>query len=556
MTATAPNTPSAAVQGDPQLSALVARARSATIIDALERTAARVPDKVGLVDDDGALTFSQLDRDANGVANSLRARGLRHGDRLAVLAHNSRGFVLAYLGAAKLGLVIVPINFMLGSQEVAFILGKARATALVVEDALLPVAAAALHTGGLKDQVSVRAVIGTAAPGWDDIDAWVAHADYDAPGVVLVGSDVLELLFTSGTESEPKGALLSHDSIIAQHTSCIVGGEMTDEDVEVHAMPLYHCAQLHCFLTVDLHLGATSVILPGADPARILEAVERHGATKLFCPPTVWIDLMRHSDWHRRDLSSLRKGYYGASGMPVEVLRELREELPNVRLFNFYGQTEIAPLATILGPEDQERKAGSAGKPAVNVKTIVVDDDGRPLPPGSIGEIVHRSPQLMTGYWDEPEKTAEAFRGGWFHSGDLGVFDDDGYLTVVDRKKDMIKTGGENVASREVEELLHTHPAVVEAAVFGVDHPRWIEAVVAAVVLREGAQVETEELRDHVRSRAAHFKAPKHVVVLDALPKNASGKILKRKLRHEYADVSRASAPPADTSTTRRAINA
>jgi fatty-acyl-CoA synthase len=246
---------------------------------------------------------------------------------------------------------------------------------------------------------------------------------------------------------------------------------------------------------------------------------------------------MHHPDFKRRDLSSLRKGYYGASIMPMEVLAELGASLPDVRFFNFYGQTEMSPVATILGPDDQVRKAGSAGKPALNVETRIVDEHGRPVPAGVEGEIVHRSPQAMLGYWNDPEKTAETFRDGWLRTGDLGILDEEGYLTVVDRIKDMIKTGGENVASREVEETIHEHPAVAEVAVFGVEHPKWIEAVTAAVVARPGHTITKDEVLAFCRGRLAGFKTPKYVVVLDELPKNASGKILKRELRNTWASI-------------------
>jgi fatty-acyl-CoA synthase len=246
--------------------------------------------------------------------------------------------------------------------------------------------------------------------------------------------------------------------------------------------------------------------------------------------------------FENHDLSSLRKGYYGASVMPLEVLRELGDRLPEVELWNFYGQTEMSPVATILQPHEQVARAGSAGRATLNVETRVVDDDDRDVPPGAIGEIVHRSPQTTTGYWNDEAKTAEAFRNGWFHSGDLGVMDEDGYLTVVDRKKDMIKSGGENVASKEVEECLFQHPAVAEVAVFGIPDPHWIEAVVACVVLRAGEVATPEELVAFARGRIAGYKTPKQVFVVDALPKNPSGKILKRDLRRAYAD---AAAAPA-----------
>jgi fatty-acyl-CoA synthase len=312
---------------------------------------------------------------------------------------------------------------------------------------------------------------------------------------------------------------------------------MSVDDVEVHSLPMYHCAQLDCFLGPDVYLGATSIILPGPDPATMLATIAREKVTKLFCPPTVWIALLRHPAFDTTDLSSLRKGYYGASPMPVEVLRELQRRLPDVQLWNFYGQTEMSPLATILRPHEQLERAGSAGRAALNVETMLVDDEGNPVAPGRIGEIVHRSPHAALGYYNDEEKTAEAFRDGWFHSGDLGILTEDGYLSVVDRKKDMIKTGGENVASREVEETIYEVDGVAEVAVFGISHPHWIEAVTAVVVPKAGATLTVEHVHAHARERLAPYKRPKYVVLADALPKNPSGKILKRDLRTRYASL-------------------
>jgi fatty-acyl-CoA synthase len=312
---------------------------------------------------------------------------------------------------------------------------------------------------------------------------------------------------------------------------------MEADDVEVHSLPLYHCAQLDCFLNVDVFLGATSIILPAPDPVRLLETIEKERVTKLFAPPTVWISLLRCPDFDKTDLSSLKKGYYGASPMPVEILNELQQRLPDVQLWNFYGQTEMAPLATILGPDEQISHAGSAGRAALNVETRVVDDQDNPLPAGEVGEIVHRSPHAMLGYYNDEAKTAEAFRNGWFHSGDLGFLDAEGRLSVVDRKKDMIKTGGENVASREVEETIYQLDGVAEVAVFGVSHPRWVEAVVAVVVPKPDTSLTEQQVIDHTRAHLAGYKTPKHVVITDALPKNPSGKILKRQLRDEHADL-------------------
>lgn len=516
----------------------VVTARRQALGDLLRRSALRNPGKLAIVHRDVRQTFAQLDQTVNRTANALSDRGVGKGDRIAILSHNSHGFVVGYFALAKLGAISVPINFMLNGKEIAYILQHSGASGILAEDALCGVADEAIATAP-GEGLALRGVIGDAVEGWENFAEWMEHPNGAEPEVAIADDDPVQLLYTSGTESRPKGAMLASNNLISQYVSCAIDGEMTAEDIEVHSLPLYHTAQLHVFLTTDVYLGATSIILDGPDPAAVLEAVEREGATKLFCPPTVWIALLRSPDLDRRDLSSLRKGYYGAASMPVEVLAELGRRLPDVRLFNFYGQTEMSPLATALGPEDQTRKAGSAGRATLNVETRLVDDHDRPVPPGAVGEIVHRSPHAMLGYWNDPAKTAEAFVNGWFHSGDLGVMDEEGYLTIVDRKKDMINSGGENVASREVEEAIYEHPKVAEVAVFGISHPKWIEAVTAAVVPRASETLSEDEILEVCRRSLAPFKVPKHVVLVDELPKNPSGKILKRELRTAHADLAR-----------------
>jgi len=310
---------------------------------------------------------------------------------------------------------------------------------------------------------------------------------------------------------------------------------MSGDDVEIHSLPLYHCAQLDNFLITDIYLGATSIIVPRPEPEAVLRNIERYRVTNYFAPPTVWISLLRSPVFDDVDLSSLRKGYYGASAMPIEILSEIRERLPDLRLWNFYGQTEIAPLASALGPDEQDAHAGAAGRPVLNVETTILDEGDLPVETGVVGEIAHRSPHLMLGYLDDEEKTAQAFKSGWFHSGDLGYYDEHGLLHVVDRKKDMIKTGGENVASREVEEVVYRHSGVQEVAVFGLAHPVWVEAVVAAVVVRDGITLTEDDVVSHCRPHLAGFKTPKRVFFVDSLPKNPSGKLLKRLLRDRFS---------------------
>jgi len=514
---------------------LVQQARQQSLGDLPRRTARRVPDKLAIVDGATRLTFAELDAVVDRTAAALTAAGLEKGDRLALLCHNCWQFAVLNFAAARAGVVLVPVNFMLGGDEIAFVLDHSGAAAFVVEDALVPTAEKALAAAGgtVATRVVVRLHDAETPDGWTDAQEWFDH-EGAAPRVTVADDDPVRMMFTSGTESRPKGALLSSRSLLWQYVSCALDGSMTADDVELHTLPLYHCAQLDCFLGTDVYLGATSVILPAPDPRQVLRAIEEHRVTKFFAPPTVWIGLLRCPDFDSTDLSSLRKGYYGASPMPVEVLKEIQRRLPDVDLWNFYGQTEMAPLATILGPDEQLEYAGSAGRASLNVETRIVDDLDRPVPAGTVGEIVHRSPHATLGYYRDEAKTAEAFREGWFHSGDLGYVDEGGRLYVVDRKKDMIKTGGENVASREVEEAIYGLDGVAEVAVFGISHPRWVEAVAAVVVPKEGVTLTSEAVLEHSRSVLAHYKAPKYVVIAEALPKNPSGKILKRELRDAH----------------------
>jgi fatty-acyl-CoA synthase len=515
---------------------LAAQARSFNVADILRLQARRAPHKIALSYEGQQDSFLALDDIVTRTANALRTQGIRPGDRVVMLSHNNRAFVILRFAIIRAGAIFTPINFMLSAHEIAYILDHCGAHAVIVEDALC--ATADIAIAQLEKAPALKAYLphmGNAPPdGWVNAEDWFANADATPLPTVSHEDDPVQIIYTSGTESRPKGVLLSSRSLLAQYVSCIVDGGMEADDVELHCLPLYHCAQLDCFLSVDLYLGATSILLRAPDATRMLEVIEQERITKLFCPPTVWISLLRHSDFDRRDLSSLTKGYYGASMMPTAIIEELSRRLPRLRLWNFYGQTEMAPVATILKPVDQLTRLGSAGRPALNVETRVVDDDDQPVAIGVVGEIVHRSPQAMLGYYNDPAKTAEAFRNGWLHSGDLGYFDGDGYLYVVDRKKDMIKSGGENIASREVEEVLFSHPLIDEVAVFGLPDEKWIEAVTAVVVAKPGFEIDLQELHKFCREHLSSYKQPKRFYIAERLPKNASGKILKRDLRDEY----------------------
>jgi fatty-acyl-CoA synthase len=523
--------------------------RRQTIADLLHRSAMRYPGKTGLVCGDTRWTFAEFDRVCDRVAAGLSRLGVGRATRVAVLARNSHGFAVLRFALARLGAVLVPINFMLKAEEVAYILKHAGAQMLATDSGLAGTAraAAALATAVKQflwlpsEDESVRAepfdklrTGSVEAPAGMISFHDLARTDGEPPAVDLASTDLAQIVYTSGTESSPKGAMLTHDAVLWQYASCAVDASIATGDVMLHALPLYHCAQLDVFLGPAVYVGATSIVTAKPTPDNLLPLIAKHKITSFFAPPTVWISLLRSPLFDSTDLSTLRKGYYGASIMPVEVLKELARRLPDVGFWNLYGQTEIAPLATMLGPQDQLRKPGSCGRAVLNVETRVVDEGMRDVAPGQVGEIVHRSPHLMLGYFHDDERTKAAFQGGWFHSGDLATVDEEGFITVVDRKKDMIKSGGENVASREVEEMIYRLPAVSEVAVIGVPDPKWIEAVAAVIVVKAGQQLTEQEVLDHCNKHMASFKAPKSVVFAESLPKNPSGKLLKRELRERY----------------------
>ncbi|BAU81146.1 long-chain-fatty-acid--CoA ligase [Streptomyces laurentii] len=496
---------------------------SRTVDGVLRRSAQRVPDRIAVRYGDRTWTYAELDAAVSTGASLLyeagQWTGLQEGDRVATYAHNSDAYLIAFLACARAGLVHVPVNHHLTGEDLDYILRQS-GTALVLADPDL--------AGRVPDDIPVRALR-------DTEDSFLtALAEPDPYQAERDARDLVQLLYTSGTTALPKGAMMTHRALVHEYASAIDALDLREDDRPVHSLPLYHSAQMHVFLLPYLAVGAENTIVDGPDPAVLLDLVASGRCDSLFAPPTVWIGLSRHPEFATRDLSALRKAYYGASIMPVPVLEQLRDRLPELRFYNCFGQSEIGPLATVLGPDEHEGRMDSCGRPVRHVEAKVVDENGEDVPDGTAGEVVYRSPQLCAGYWEKREETKEAFRGGWFRSGDLAVRDADGYFTVVDRVKDVINSGGVLVASRQVEDALYTHPAVAETAVVGLPDERWIEAVTAFVV--PCAEVTEAELLAHARERLAGFKAPKRVILVDGLPRNASGKILKRELRERFGD--------------------
>ncbi|MDQ7735189.1 fatty acyl-CoA synthetase [Halomonas sp. SpR1] len=512
-----------------------------TIGAALNRSARKYSHQLALVFGERQWRYQALNQAANRVANGLLAAGLTPGDRLAVYGKNSDAYVIAWLAATKAGLVHVPINFALSSDELRYILDQSGAAGLLSDVGLADKVSAATDGLDLAMMGTLHADQGQHAASFDVLACATSERYNDGPSsqepsVTVDDASLAQLLYTSGTTAAPKAAMMTHQALMAEYMACMVELDIKGNEAMLAALPLYHSAQMHVFLMPALLLGAPVYLLEAPLPELCLSAIAEHQIASFFAPPTVWISLLRHVEFERFDLSALNKAYYGASIMPVPVLEELQQRIPGVGLYNCYGQSEIAPLATVLRPEEHAKRPASAGRPILTVETRIVDLEMNDVPPGEHGEIVHRSPQLMKGYWDKAAMTEEAFQGGWFHSGDVGYFDEAGYLYVVDRIKDVINTGGILVASREVEEGLFKHPAVSEVAVIGQPDEKWIEAITAVVVLKEGQEASEEELIHHAKTLMAPYKVPKRILFADALPKSTAGKILKRHLRQDLKE--------------------
>jgi len=504
------------------------------VADMVRRSAYRFPNKPALIFNDTALTYAELERALNRVGNALLSLGLKKFDRVAVLGHNTIHHVLAWLGILKAGGIYVPLNFMLKGKELAYQVNHADAKVLIVEDSLL-----GNIEGVLAELPSVHRRIwsnqgfGQEAPeGWLDFEAWMSGASEEEPDVELYIEDPVEICYTSGTEALPKGAVLMNQNLFAQYMSAALACEVSEEDVGLSVMPIFHAAERGARLATGLLAGMTNVLMLLPNPDEVFRLIQTHRVTLMFLPTTYWIMLLNHPSFKEYDLSSLKKPMYGASIMPVAVLEQILQKFPGCKVYNSYGQTETAPCNFHLHPSYALTKPGSAGMSGLNMESRLEDDAHRAIEtPGIPGEIVSRGGHVFLGYFKDPQKTEEAMAHGWFHTGDIGVADEDNFVSIVDRKKDMVKTGGENVSTREVEEAIYKDPRVQEVAVIGIPDPKWVEAVTAVIVPKPGSTIKEEEILKLCRQDLADFKVPKHVVFVEELPRSSSGKILKRELR-------------------------
>jgi acyl-CoA synthetase (AMP-forming)/AMP-acid ligase II len=512
--------------------------------DSLTRTATRYPEALALCDGTRRLTYREFNRLVNRFARGLAGRGYRRGDALALASGNSIEFLVTYYACAKLGVVCVPVNLGWRPDEVGYVLGHSRARGIVIESQLLPALAETITTQpGVSDVIVAPGTGGDGPVRSGEIFSAVTFTDLLADGddpdsepeCFVDDRDPLSYLYTSGTTSFPKGVVGHHTAIYLESLSMAVEARFNETDRFVAMMPMFHTAQLNCHCTAAVMVGAALFIERGFDAARLLGLIEAERITQIFGLPMMYRQLLDHPDIDRTDLSSLRRALYAMATMPEAQLRRCLERF-GCDFYLLFGQTEMSPTATLFRPEHQLSHAGAVGTPVVNVQAAIMDANGALLPQGTEGEIVYRGPHTLTGYLDNPEATDAAFAHGWFHSGDIGRFDADGILWFTDRRKDVIKTGGENVASIEVEKALYAADAsIAEAVVVGLPHERWSEAITAIVVLAGGAQLDERELLTRVRAHLDPYKVPKAVITVSELPKTSTGKIQKNVLRDKYA---------------------
>jgi acyl-CoA synthetase (AMP-forming)/AMP-acid ligase II len=494
----------------------------------LDHHAERSPERAMTVFEGRVTTYREMAERARALAAGLHAKGVTQGRVVGLLSYNCPEFLETVFAANYLGAIAMPINWRLAAPEVRYILEHSEARVLVCDAELAKLASEA--TLGLEPAL-VRSCIEPEAPeGWTTLDELRSAA----PAVERAATDaddVHRLMYTSGTTGRPKGVMITHANLAWKNLAHLVEFGFTADDLGLACGPLYHVGALDLTTTSLIAAGATTIIHRSFDASAVVDELERSRVTTVWLAPAMVNAIMALPDIEERDLTSVRVIINGGEKMPIPLIERIQRVFPSAWFADAYGLTETVSGDTFLDREHIVRKLGSVGRPCLHLDLEVWDERGDPVSAGERGEIVMRGPKLFKGYWRDPDATAKAFDGGWFHTGDIGVLDEDGYLFIVDRLKDLIVSGGENIAGSEVERVLYEHPAVLEVAVVGRPDDRWGEVPVAFVVLRPGESAGADDLIAHCAERLAKFKVPKDVSFLDALPRNPSGKVLKRELR-------------------------
>ncbi|WP_216829555.1 class I adenylate-forming enzyme family protein [Alkalihalobacterium elongatum] len=502
------------------------------ITSSLALNARRHPEKIAVTFQGREHTYQQFNEKVNRLAHGLASIGLKKGEKLALMMKNSDYFAISYFAAAKLGAVIVPINFRLVAREVNYILKQSDSVVVICDQEL-----EGIINEASEDILAIRDVIVTPKATFPEYLSYenVLSDNTEEPGVEVLGTDDLHILYTSGTTGKPKGALFDHQRVfkVAIGTTGLLGLQV--EDRLLHVAPLFHCAQLCLFLIPGFFLGATNVIEQDFHPVETLKTIEKERVTLFFGVPTMYNFFTQVPNVDQIDLSSIKRCGYGAAPMSPELVKKSIELFNTDQFYNLCGLTEGGPTGIYLTPADHKTKIGKSGKwPTLFTEVKVVNDRDEQVSVGEVGELILRGETIMKEYYNKQEETAKTLRDGWLYTGDLATVDEDGYISLVDRRKDMVITGGENVYSVEVEYALDEHPLIVESAVIGTPDPKWGELVTAVVVVKDGEQLKEDEIEAFCRQRLAGYKVPKKFLFIDQLPRNASGKIQKFKLREQY----------------------
>lgn len=499
--------------------------------EVLARWARKTPDREALVFKDKRYTYSQFNERVNRLANGLMGLGIEKGDKVAVLFMNCMEIVECYFALAKIGGVVVPNNFRLTGRELSYQIDQSDSKALIFGEMFQEV------VNSIRPQLpKVKLYICVSEGGVEgtiDYEKVVQEGSPEEPLVPVEDDDPAFIMYTAGTTGRPKGAVLTHKNQLMLAVNTSIEGGVGQPGKQLLVFPIFHQAATGA-LIIGVFLGATAVILDIPTLENIMTAIQEEKIQAVGLVPALWNWIVNHPNFKDYDLSSLEQGATGAAPMPLELKRKIVELFPNIRLSEAFGMTETSASAVSAKHEDILTKQGTVGRPMINVEARVVDDYDNDVPIGEVGEIVYRGPTVMKEYYNDPEATAEAFRGGWFHSGDLVRQDEDGYIYVVDRKKDMIISGGENIYPAEIEEVLYTHPKILESAVIGVPDPDWGESVKAIVVPKQGETLTEEDIIEHCKKNLASYKKPKSVDFVDVLPRNPQGKVLKFVLREKY----------------------
>ncbi|MCO5314809.1 MAG: long-chain fatty acid--CoA ligase [Solirubrobacterales bacterium] len=486
----------------------------------LTETAAKHPERNVIRLDDVAVPYAALDMTSKLVAGLLKSKGVKQGDRVCVMLPNVPHFPIVYYGILRLGAIVVPMNVLFTAREVKHYLADSGADLILVwEDFAASAVEAAAETGA--EVITINPTnVAELIQGVEPVEE-VAEVD---------GGDTAVLLYTSGTTGLPKGAELTHDNIRTNVEAILSLFENpTENDVFFGGLPLFHVFGQTVGLNACVKIGAELTLLPRFDPVKALEIIQRDGVTVFLGVPTMYAAMLQVPNHKEYDISSLRLCASGGAALPVEIIRAFEREF-DTPILEGYGLSETSPVAS-FGRMDMERKPGTIGTPAPGIEMRIVDEDGKPLGVGDVGELQVKGPNVMKGYWNNPEATAKAITpDGWFFTGDMATVDEDGYYSIVDRKKEMILRGGYNVYPREIEEALYEHPAIAEAAVLGIPHDDLGEEIVAVVAFKDGQEATEDEIRQYSKGLVAAYKYPRHVRIVDELPKGPTGKILKREI--------------------------